>query len=184
MAKFSTELPLDLIEQFKSLADGGAEKMLGEMVDAGAEVVEKNIRKNMKKAFKNPSRLEKCLRITKVYKTPYDDGVNKKVAFYGYLEGTEGTVTKKTVTRIYKERYTKGKGKVGKLVGQNIGRAGTTATKTYSHNYGVPAPLVAMAREYGTSSGEKKKPFVRPAFKKAEIENAMLKVQEKYIHNE
>ena len=51
MAKFSNELPLDLIEQFKKLYDSDAEKMLGEMVDAGAEVVEKNIRSNMKKAF-------------------------------------------------------------------------------------------------------------------------------------
>lgn len=179
MAKFSNELPLDLIEQFKKLADGDAEKMLGEMVDAGAEVVEKNIRKNMQKAFKNPSRLEKCLRVTKVYKTPYDDGVNKKVAFYGYLEGTEGKTTKRTVVKTYGKLNSK-----GKIIWQNKGRVGQTSVKTYSHNYGVPAPLVAMAREYGTSSGEKKKPFVRPAFKKAEITSAMLKVQEKYIHDE
>lgn len=140
MAKFSNELPNDLIEQFKKLYDSDAEKMLGEMVDAGAEVVKKNIRANMKKAFKDPSRLEKCLVKTKVYKTPSDDGVNEKIAFYGYFENENG--------------------------------------KT------VPAPLVAMAREYGTSKGEKKKPFLRPSFKKAEIENAMLKVQEKYINNE
>ncbi len=140
MAKFSNELPLDLIEQFKKLADGEAEKMLAEMVDAGAEVVEKNIRSNMQKVFKNPSRLEKCLTKTKAYKTPSDDGVNEKVAFYGYFENEKG--------------------------------------KT------VPAPLVAMAREYGTSMGEDKKPFIRTAFKKAEITDAMLKVQEKYINNE
>lgn len=178
MAKFSSELPLDLIEQFKTL-EKGAEKMLGEMVDAGAEVVEKNIRANMKKAFKDPSRLEKCLRVTRVYKTPSDDGVNKKVAFYGYLEGTEGTVTKMTRTKTYGKLNKK-----GKVIWQNKNRVGQTSTKTYSHNYGVPAPLVAIAREYGTASGEKKKPFVRPAFKKAQITSAMLKVQEKYIHDE
>lgn len=139
MAKFSAELPNDLIEQFKKL-EQGTEVMLGEMVDAGAEVVEKNIRANMKKAFKDPSRLEKCLVKTKVYKTPSDDGVNEKVAFYGYFENEKG--------------------------------------KT------VPAPLVAMAREYGTSKGEAKKPFIRSSFKKAEIASAMLKVQEKYIHDE
>ena len=140
MAKFNAELPLDLIEQFKSLADGGAEKMLGEMVDAGAEVVEKNIRSNMRKSFKRTDGLEKCLKRTKAYKTPSDDGVNEKVAFYGYFENENG--------------------------------------KT------VPAPLVAQAREYGTSKGEQKKPFIRPSFKKTEITNAMLKVQEKYIHDE
>ena len=140
MAKFSNELPLDLIEQFKKLADGDAEKMIGEMVDAGAEVVEKNIRANMGKAFKSTSGLEKCLKKTKVYKTPSDDGTNEKVAFYGYFVNEQG--------------------------------------KT------VPAPLVAQAREYGTSKGEQKKPFIRPAFKKQQITDAMLKVQEKYINNE
>ena len=45
----------------------------------------------------------------------------------------------------------------------------------------VPAPLVAQAREYGTSMGEKKRPFMRKAFKSHEIEKAMLKVQKKYI---
>ena len=178
MAKFSAELPNELIEQFKSL-EKGAEKMLGEMVDAGAEVVEKNIRSNMKKVFKDSTRLEKCLRRTRVYKTPSDDGVNEKVAFYGYLEGTEGTVTKRTVTKTYGKLNKK-----GKVIWQNKKRVGQTSSKTYTHNYGVPAPLVAIAREYGTASGEKKKPFVRPAFKKAQITSAMLKVQEKYIHDE
>lgn len=47
-----------------------------------------------------------------------------------------------------------------------------------------PAPLVALAREYGTSRGEAKKPFFRPAFKKKTIEEAMLKEQEKYLPKE
>lgn len=44
-----------------------------------------------------------------------------------------------------------------------------------------PAPLVAMAREYGTSRGEKKKPFFRKSFQKSEIESAMKKIEEKYL---
>lgn len=47
-----------------------------------------------------------------------------------------------------------------------------------------PAPLVAMAREYGTSRGEAKKPFFRKSFKKSAIENAMKKEQEKYLPKE
>lgn len=140
MAKFSAELPSELIQQFKELADGGAEKMMRGMVGVGADVVEKNIRANMRKAFKDTSRLEKCLVKTKVYKTPSDDGVNEKVAFYGYFVNEQG--------------------------------------KT------IPAPLVAQAREYGTSRGEKKKPFIRTAFKKGEITQAMLKVQEQYLKDE
>lgn len=53
--------------------------------------------------------------------------------------------------------------------------------KTKSHPYGKPIPLIAMAREYGTSRGEKKKPFFRKSFKKKEIEKAMLEIQDKYI---
>ena len=137
MAKFSAELPNELIKQFDELAKS---KMLEEMVDAGAEVVLKNVKSNMARAFKDTSRLEKCLIKTKVYRTPSDDGVNDKVAFYGYFINEQG-----------KE---------------------------------VPAPLVAQAREYGTSKGEAKKPFIRPAFNKAQITQAMLKVQERYIKDE
>lgn len=45
----------------------------------------------------------------------------------------------------------------------------------------VPAPLVVMAREYGTSRGEAKKPFFRRSFNKQQITSAMLKVQKEYI---
>ena len=114
--------------------------MLGEMVDTGAEIAMNNIKSNMGKSFDSTERLEECLVKTKVYKTKSDDGINSKVAFYGYFINKQG---KK-----------------------------------------VPAPLVAMAREYGTSKGEDKKPFIRKSFKKAEITSAMLRVQEKYIPNE
>lgn len=55
-------------------------------------------------------------------------------------------------------------------------------TKKYPN--GVPIPLIALAREYGTSSGEAKKPFFRTSFKKKEITDAMLKEQEKYLPKE
>ena len=56
-----------------------------------------------------------------------------------------------------------------------------TDKKTKKHPNGVPIPLIAMAREYGTSSGEAKKPFFRKSFKKKDIEQAMKQVQDKYI---
>ena len=50
---------------------------------------------------------------------------------------------------------------------------------------GIAIPLKALAREYGTSRGEKKKPFLRKSFKtESTITDAMLKVQERYIGNE
>lgn len=133
MAGFNLELPNDLIDNLKSIEEN-SEEMFGRMTRAGAEVVYNDIQSNMKKSFKSTESLDKGLKITKVYKTKSDDGINTKVGFYGY------------------------------------------------NDKGVPIPLIAMAREFGTSSGEKKKPFFRKAFKKVnEIESAMLKVQKEYI---
>lgn len=144
MARFKDELPNDLIKELEKLGNE-CEKMIGEMTQAGAKVAYKLIKSNMATAFKSTKSLEQGLKITKVYKTPSDDGINTYVGFYGYVKGSKST-----------ER----------------------------HPYGTPIPLIAMAREYGTSRGEAKKPFLRKSFKKKEIEQAMLQVQNKYIKGE
>lgn len=136
MARYEVELPNDLIKEFQKL-EKDTEKMMGEMTTAGAKVVYNLVLANMKRSFKSTKGLADCLRVTRVYKTPSDDGINTKVAFYGYFINSNG-----------KE---------------------------------VPAPLVANAREYGTSRGEKKKPFFRKSFNKSQIEKVMLEVQKKYI---
>lgn len=136
MAGFNIELPNELIKSFNDIADN-SEKMLGEMTQAGAEVVYKSVKSNMKSSFKDTTSLEKGLKVTKSYRTKSDDAINTKVGFYGYNED------------------------------------------------GTPIPLIALAREFGTSRGEKKKPFFRKAFKQeSAITNAMLKVQERYIKDE
>ena len=135
MAKFKSELPYELMQVFEDLETNCGE-MFGEMCKAGAEVVYSNVKFNMSKAFKSTRSLDKGLKVTKVYKTPSDDGINVHIGFYGYTED------------------------------------------------GVPIPLIAQAREYGTSRGEKKKPFFRQSFKKKAIEQAMQTVQDKYIKGE
>lgn len=132
MAKFHSELPNDLMKVFEDL-ETNCEDMFGEMCEVGARVVYNNVKTNMGKAFNTTKSLDKGLKITRIYKTPSDDGVNVHVGFYGYNED------------------------------------------------GVPIPLIAQAREYGTSKGEAKKPFFRKSFKKKDIEQAMQKVQDKYI---
>ena len=127
MAKFQNELPYDLIKVFEDL-ETNCDDIFGEMCKAGATVVYNNAMANMKKVFKSTKSLEKGLKITRVYKTPSDDGINVHIGFYGYDED------------------------------------------------GVPIPLIAQAREYGTSRGEAKKPFFRKSFKKKDIEQAMQKV--------
>ncbi len=150
MAKFEAEIPNDVLKQFEALSDG---KMTEEMVKEGGKVVYNLVLNNMRRSFKTTKALEKGLKLTKVYKTPSDDGINVYVGFYGYAD-SEHEVTVITHSRGHTYRYMRD---------------------------GVPIPLIAMAREYGTSNGEKKKPFLRKSFKKAEIEQAMQKVEDKYI---
>ena len=140
MARFKAELPYDLLKVFDEL-EADAPEMMGEMCKAGATVVYNKVIANLGKAFKRTDTLLKGLKITRIYKTPSDDGINVHVGFYGY----------------------------------------NADKKTKAHPKGVPIPLIAMAREYGTSSGEAKKPFFRKAFSKKEIEQAMIEVQNRYI---
>lgn len=140
MAKFKAEIPNDLLKTFEEL-ETNTPLMMGEMCKAGATVVYNKVLKNLGNAFKRTDTLKKGLKITKVYKTSKDDGINVHIGFYGY----------------------------------------NADKKTKAHPKGVPIPLIAMAREYGTSSGEEKKPFLRKSFTKKDIEAAMLEVQKKYI---
>ena len=136
MARFKEELPNELIKEFEKL-DKDTHKMLEEMTEAGAKVVLANIKSSVPKSWYS-SGIMKCLKVTRPYKTPSDDGVNTKIAFYGYFINRN------------KER--------------------------------IPAPLVANVTEYGRSNSPyPKKPFLRRAFKKSEIEKAMQAVQDKYI---
>ena len=145
MAGFNAELPNELIKSFQEL-EANTEEMLSEMTKAGAEVVYKTVKSNMRSSFKSTKSLDKGLKITKSYRTPTDDGINTKVGFYGYDPDSKPT-----------EKYPNG----------------------------TPIPLIALAREYGTSRGEKKKPFFRKAFRQeTAITNAMKKAQERYIKDE
>lgn len=83
MAKFQAEIPTDLINIFDELNDN-LDTIFGEMTQAGAKVVHKNVVSNMKSVFKTTRSLEKGLKITRVYKTSSDDGINTKIGFYGY----------------------------------------------------------------------------------------------------
>lgn len=88
MAKFELELPTEVMKDLEKILDD-SDKIFGEMTQAGAEVVEKNIIANMPKGVRN-SEMMKCLKVSKVYKTPSDDGINTKVAFYGYFTNEDG----------------------------------------------------------------------------------------------
>ena len=83
MAAFVGGLPDDLIKMFSDL-EKDTEQMISDMVTAGAKVVEANVNAKM------PRDLKKVLngnnvRITRVYKTPTDDGINCQVMITGYF---------------------------------------------------------------------------------------------------
>ena len=105
MAKFTEELPVELIRQFEEL-NLGATDMMKKMTEAGAKVVYTNVKSNLKKVLnRRTGDLEKSLIITRPYKNSKEE-IATKVGFYGYDRN------------------------------------------------GIPNPLKAMAREYGTSNGE------------------------------
>lgn len=132
MARFEMQLPDAIMKDIQKIYNN-SDEIFGEMTKAGAEVVYKNITALVPQSIKD-SEMMNNLRITQTYKTPSDDGINTKVAFYGYFTNKEG--------------------------------------KT------VPAPLVANVFEHGRSNLPfPKHPFMRKAFRKNEIEKAMLKAQ-------
>lgn len=91
MATFEAQLPTELMEQFEHL-DKSAETMLKEMTREGAKTVLANVKSNVPPSFIKSS-IMKCLKLTRSYKTPSDDGVATKVAFYGYFENEDGKRT-------------------------------------------------------------------------------------------
>ena len=91
MAKFKMELPNEIIEDI-SMIYNNTDIIFGQMTLAGAKVVYQNIQKNIPKNFVD-SNIMDCLKITRTYKTPSDNGINNKVGFYGYFTNHNGVKT-------------------------------------------------------------------------------------------
>ena len=91
MAEFEEQLPTELMEQFEFL-DRNTDTMLKEMTREGAKRVLANVKSNVPSSFMK-SGIMKCLKLTRSYKTPSDDGVATKVAFYGYFDNGDGKKT-------------------------------------------------------------------------------------------
>lgn len=91
MARFEADLPDDLIKIFKDL-EINTEKMLGEMVKAGAEVARDNVKAKMPSALREGLSEDNII-LTKVYKTPSDDGINCQTMISGYFINKDGKET-------------------------------------------------------------------------------------------
>lgn len=91
MAKFNMELPSEIMKDVQKIYSN-SEQIFGEMTKAGAEVAKSNVEANVPASFHN-SEIMSCLKMTRVYKTPSDDGINTKVGFYGYFKNKDGKKT-------------------------------------------------------------------------------------------
>ena len=92
MAKYKMELPTELMKSFQYL-DENTEKMLGEMCQAGAEVVKETAWMNMPKGLRDAISLSNNLITSRVYKTPSDDGINVQCMIVGYFTNEDGKQT-------------------------------------------------------------------------------------------
>lgn len=91
MAKFIMQLPTEILKDIEYI-NGNSDKIFGEMTQAGANVTINNVRSNIPKSFVN-SEIMNCLKVTRVYKTPTDQGINTKVGFFGYFTNRNGVKT-------------------------------------------------------------------------------------------
>ena len=91
MAAFVGGLPDDLIKMFTDL-EKDTEQMLSDMVTAGAAVVEANVNAKMPRDFKKVLNGNN-VKVTRVYKTPSDDGINCQVQITGYFINRHKQVT-------------------------------------------------------------------------------------------
>ena len=145
MAVFDLELPNDTIKEFQQLYDN-ADEIFGKMTEAGAKAVMINVES------KAPAVLKGHFKVSKIYMTPSDGGINTKVYCSGYIPFADPN-------RTYFTR--RGNGGV------------------YSTTKGVPAEFLANMYEYGRSTYPfPKHPFFRSAFSKSIIEQAMLQAQQ------
>ena len=91
MAKFVMQLPKDIIKDIEYV-NNNSDRIFGEMTKAGAKVTYNNILNNIPSSFAS-SEIMNCLKVTRVYKTPTDQGINTKVGFYGYFTNSKGINT-------------------------------------------------------------------------------------------
>ena len=149
MAKFMLELPTAELQNFEKVLKN-TDDIFGAMVEAGAKVVRDEVAGHLPKAD-----MIRGLKVSKVYKTPTDGGINAKVYISGYLPF-------------------KGNRKY-------FARRGKSGSAVYKTTKGIPMDFLANLYEYGRSGAPfPKKPFLRKAFKQTpKIERAMLEAQKK-----
>lgn len=91
MAKIIVDIDDSVLKDI-SYIDKQFDHIFGGMTQAGAEIVYKNVISALPEALKS-SGFTKNVKLSRVYKTPSDDGINTKVMITGYFKNKEGKNT-------------------------------------------------------------------------------------------
>lgn len=91
MAKVIVDIDDSVLKDI-SYIDKQFDHIFGGMTKAGAEVVYKNVIANLPESLRS-SGFSSHVKLSKVYKTPSDDGINTKVMITGYFINKDGRKT-------------------------------------------------------------------------------------------
>ena len=91
MAKFTANIDDSVLKDI-SYIDKDFERIFGGMTQEAAKVVMNNVKNSMPSALKK-SLSNDNVKISKIYKTPSDDGINTKVMITGYFTNEDGRKT-------------------------------------------------------------------------------------------
>ena len=91
MAKFVFDIDDSVLKDI-SYIEKDFERIFGGMTQEAAKVVMNNVKNSMPSALKKSLSSEN-VKISKIYKTPTDDGINTKVMITGYFINEDGRKT-------------------------------------------------------------------------------------------
>lgn len=91
MAKFVADIDESVLKDI-SYIDKQFDHIFGGMTKAGAEVVYKNVISALPESLRS-SGFSSHVKLSKVYKTPSDDGINTKIMITGYFINKDGRKT-------------------------------------------------------------------------------------------
>lgn len=91
MAKFTADIDDSVLKDIQYI-DKDFERIFGGMTQAGAEVVYKNVIATLPESLRS-SGFSSHVKLSRVYKTPSDDGINTKVMITGYFTNEKGKKT-------------------------------------------------------------------------------------------
>lgn len=140
MARVKVELPTEVLKEIEFISQN-TKNIFGKMTKAGAEVAYKNIVNNVPAGMKQSAELMNCLRITKVYETPSDAGINTKVLFSGYFTNENGVKTPAPLVANIFEYGRSEESKHGGIIKQPFLR------KSFNRNQITQAMLEAQKKE-------------------------------------